>query len=69
MSRLSERRRSKWMTQQDLAEKSGVDVRQIQKFEAVSQTASRSINKAAAITVVKLAMALDCRVEDLMEEE
>lgn len=55
----------KWhrLTQADLAEKSGVNLRMIQKYE----NGEKDINKAQAITLYKLSQALDCTIEDLLE--
>ncbi len=51
------------MSQSDLAAYSGVKLRQIQLFEQ----RQRNINKASAVTLLKLSRALSCRMEDLME--
>lgn len=50
-------------SQSELAEESGVSLRQIQLFEQ----RQRDINKAQVYTVAKLAKALACEIEDLME--
>lgn len=57
------RRQSKRFTQSKLAEESGVNVRMIQHYEQ----GVKDINRAAALTVHRLAQALDCKVEDLLE--
>lgn len=51
------------ITQSALAERTGVNVRMIQHYEQ----GAKDINAAAALTVYKLAQALDCTVEDLLE--
>ena len=51
------------MSQKELAELSGVSVRQIQLFEQ----RQRDINRTKAIDVVKLGRVLGCRVEDLLQ--
>ena len=51
------------MSQAELAEESGVPLRQIQLFEQ----GQRDINKTAAVTLYKLSKALCCRMEDLLE--
>ncbi len=50
-------------SQSELAEESEVSLRQIQLFEQ----RQRDINKAQVYTVAKLAKALACEIEDLME--
>jgi DNA-binding transcriptional regulator YiaG len=53
------------LSQSQLAEESGVTLRSIQMYEQ----RNKDINKAGAITVAKLARALSCGVEDLLESE
>lgn len=59
------RRQSKRYTQKKLAEESGVNIRMIQHYEQ----GFKDLNKAQAITVYRLAKALDCTVEDLIRTE
>lgn len=61
---LQYRRNLKRITQATLAERSGVSVRMIQHYEQ----GAKDINAAAALTVYKLAQALNCTVEDLLEK-
>lgn len=63
MTNLKRIRKSLEMSQKQLAEISGVNVRMIQHYEQ----GVKDINAAAALTVYKLAQALDCTVEDLIE--
>lgn len=63
MTRLKEIRKSKNMTQSQLSEISGVNLRTLQDYEQ----GSKDINKVAGITLYKLAQALECNVEDLLE--
>lgn len=51
------------LSQQQLADKSGVPLRQIQLFEQ----RQRDINKTQAATLLKLARALGCSCEQLVE--
>lgn len=51
------------LSQRELAEQAQVPLRQIQLFEQ----RQRDINKAGALTVMKLARILQCRSEDLLE--
>ena len=63
MSNLKKIRETSGLSQGKLAEASGVNVRMIQHYEQ----GVKDINSAAALTVSKLAQALDCTVEDLLE--
>ena len=63
MSNLKDTRITKKLTQAKLAEASGVNLRILQYYEQ----GVKDINKAQAITVYKLAHALECNVEDLLE--
>jgi transcriptional regulator with XRE-family HTH domain len=60
---LAARRAELGMTQKQLAEKSGINIRQIQRIES-GETALRNITLANAIA---LANALDVPVEDLLK--
>ena len=64
MSNLKRIRKSLGMSQSKLSEISGVNVRMIQHYEQ----GVKDINKAQAITVYRLAEALKCTVEDLIEK-
>ena len=63
MSNLKTIREEKSFTQAKLAEISGVSIRLIQHYEQ----GYKDINKAQAITLYKLAQALECKIEDLIE--
>lgn len=63
MTNLKRIRQASGMSQSKLAEASGVSVRMIQHYEQ----GVKDINAAAALTVYRLALALDCSVEDLLE--
>ena len=65
MSNLKETRIVKGISQSKLAELSGVSVRMIQHYEQ----GVKNINKAEAMTVYKLAEALNCNVWELLEFE
>lgn len=65
MSNLKKIREEKNITQIKLAEESGVSIRMIQHYEQ----GVKDITKAQAITLYKLAKALECKVEDLLEIE
>ena len=59
------RRLQRELTQYQLANISGVSIRMIQHYEQ----REKDINKASAITLHKLATALHCSIEDLLEFE
>lgn len=63
MSNLKKMRQRKGMSQKQLAEESGVSIRMVQYYEQ----GVNDINKAEALTVYRLAHALWCKVEDLLE--
>ena len=65
MTNLKRIREASGLSQSKLAEATGVSVRMIQHYEQ----GVKDINVAAALTVSKLARALDCTVEDLLEQE
>lgn len=51
------------LSQSQLADKANVSIRMIQKYEQ----AERDINKAQGDTLLKLARALGCTIEDLLQ--
>ena len=61
--RLQIRRKCCALTQRELSERSGVNLRTIQQYER----RSKDINKAAGATLRTLAQTLSCQVEDLLE--
>lgn len=63
MSKLKELRKQAGMSQRDLAEASDVNFRMLQYYEQ----GVKDINKAEAATVFKLARALGCKMEDLLD--
>lgn len=66
MSKLQERRKDAGLSQSQLAAKvDGLTVRTLQHYEQ----GTMDINKAAATTVRRLAIALGCSIEDLLETE
>ena len=64
MTNLKRIRKESGVTQLQLAEASGVNVRMIQHYEQ----GVKDINVAGALTVYKIAQALNCTVEDLLEK-
>lgn len=65
MTNLKRIRKAAGFSQSKLAEVSGVNLRMIQYYEQ----GAKDINKAEALTVYRLARALNCTVEDLIEKE
>ena len=61
-SRLKWYREDKGLTQAELAERSGINVRMIQHYEQ----GTKDINKASVITVLQLAEALGVDVYDII---
>jgi len=64
MSNLKRIREERNITQAQLSEKSGVNVRMIQHYEQ----GVKDINKARATTILKLSDALECKFGDILEE-
>lgn len=62
MNKLQEKRKDKGMSQSQLAKASGVNVRMIQYYEQ----GAKDIRKAQVDTVLKLANALGCLIEDII---
>ena len=63
-SRLKWYRDDKGMTQLELSEKSGVNLRMIQNYEQ----GVKDINKASVVTVLQLAEALGCDVYEIIND-
>lgn len=61
-TKLQKARQSKGMTQKQLAEAAELSIRTLQHYEQ----GSKDINAAAAITVYKLADALDVKIEEII---
>lgn len=61
--KIKEKREAAGMSQSALAQASGVSVRMIQHYEQ----GAKDINKAAVITVKRLADALGVKMEDIIE--
>ena len=62
MNALKSMRESRGLSQQQLANKAKVDVRQIQHYEQ----GFRNINNAKCVTVLRIAEALDCDVYEIL---
>ena len=63
MSKLKEVRTGRGLTQKEVSEASGVNLRILQYYEQ----GANDINKAQALTVYKIAQALGCDVDDILE--
>lgn len=64
MSNLKKIREEKKLTQIQLSEKSGVNIRMISYYEQ----GVKDINKAQGLTLQALANALECTIEELLTE-
>lgn len=62
---LKQKRKDANMTQAELAKESGVNIRMIQHYEQ----GFKDINKAEALTVLKMADALGCEVREILERQ
>lgn len=62
-NRLQDRRKAAGLSQSQLAAKVPMSVRTLQHLER----GALDINKAAALTVYRLAIVLECQIEDLLE--
>ena len=65
MNKLKQHREAADLTQAELAKLTGISVRVIQNYEQ----GTRPLNGARAITVYKIAKALGCEMENLVEKE
>lgn len=65
MNNLKRIRKANCLLQADLSDKSGVNLRMIQKYE----NGEKDINKAQALTLYKISKVLNCNIEDLLEIE
>lgn len=63
MSNLARIRKEKLLSQAELVKVSGVSKSVILKYES----GERDINKASGVTLLKIATALSCKIEDLLE--
>lgn len=63
MTQLQDKRRASGMSQSELARKAEISVRTLQSLE----TGARNIDKVAVLTALKLARALDCNIEDVLD--
>lgn len=65
MNKLQEQRAAAGLTRQKLSEKSGVNVRLIERYEQ----GERDINGAKLKTLLKLCKALECNLENIIDDE
>lgn len=63
MTNLRERRTKKGLSQSELAKLANVSYRTLQDYDQ----GAKDINRTAAITLFRIAKALDCKIEDLLE--
>lgn len=62
-TKLKQRRTEAGITQKELADRTQLSLRTLQHYEQ----GSKDLTTAAAITVWKIAKALDCTIEDLID--
>ena len=65
MVKLKEIRQAKGLSQSKLAEKAGLNVRTLQHYEQGSKT----FDHARLDTILKCAIALGCKIEDILDNE
>ena len=63
MTQLQDKRRASGMSQSELAKAAEMSVRTLQSLE----TGARNIDKVAVLTALKLARALECNIEDILD--
>lgn len=63
MSKLKEKRQSIGLSQSQLAKKSGVNIRILQHYEQ----GSKNFDHARIDTIMKICIALNCKLEDIIE--
>ena len=61
---LKQNRQLSGISQADLAEKTGISIRMIQNYEQ----GTNDINGAKLSTLLKLCLALDCRLSDILDD-
>ena len=63
MTKLKTLRQAKGLSQSQLAEKTGINVRTIQHYEQ----GSKNFDHARIDTIMKICIALNCKLEDVIE--
>lgn len=63
MTQLQMRRKAVGMSQSELAREADMSIRTLQSLE----TGARNIDKVSVLTALKLARALKCTIEDILE--
>ena len=63
MTQLQDRRKAVGMSQSELAKAAQVSIRTLQALEV----GARNIDKVSVLTALKLARALECSIEDILE--
>ena len=65
MSKLKEKRQAAGLSQSQLAEKTGINVRTIQHYEQ----GSKIFDHARIDTILKCCVALNCKLEDILDND
>lgn len=63
--KLKEIRRTKGLSQSQLAKKAGLNIRTLQYYEQ----GVKSFDRARLTTILKCAIALDCRIDEIIEDK
>lgn len=63
--KLKEKRQSKGLSQSQLAERTGINIRTLQHYEQ----GTKNFDHARIDTIVRICVALNCRLEDIIENE
>lgn len=65
MKKLKQVRQDRKLSQSQLAQKAGLNVRTLQHYEQ----GTKVFDNAKINTILKIALALDCRIEDILENQ
>ena len=65
MNKLQAARQAAGLTQQQLADQTGISLSSLQKYEREA----KDINSAKLLTLLKITIALKCRLEDILTDE
>ena len=65
MKKLKQMRQDRKLSQSQLAQKAGLNVRTLQHYEQ----GTKIFDNAKIYTILKIALALDCHIEDILENQ
>lgn len=69
MKKIQELRLKSGLSQSQLAEKADLKIKVLQKYELNSETNGRDFDGANLKTILKVCIALDCSLEEIIEDE